>query len=346
MIWLTWRQFRTQALIALGALAVLAIYLVFLGLSIRDDYDAHIVGCQALNTCATAKDAFESDYKAQLTLVGALLIVVPAILGTFWGAPLVTRELESGTHRLVWNQSVTRARWLAVKLAVITVAALVLTGVFSALLTWAARPFDRLQGTRFTPLVFDARNLVPLGYAVFAFVLGTTIGLLIRRTLPAMAVTLVLFALVQVVMPYVRPHMLPAKEAAVAVNGTTLPRVSSFILDGDAGGPDERVSTGATLRIEDYRMPGAWVLTGSTKIRTADGKPATTGPEVQSCLEPAKSGLAESGECLAAQNLHFDVKYQPAGRYWTFQWAETAIFLGGALLLAGFALWRIPRSLT
>ncbi|MET7302220.1 ABC transporter permease subunit [Embleya sp. NPDC005575] len=204
---------------------------------------------------------------------------------------MVTRELESGTHRLVWNQSVTRARRLAVKLAVITVATLVVTGLFSALPTWAARPYDRLQGTRFTPLVFDARNLVPLGYAVFAFALGTTIGLLIRRTLPAMAVTLVLFAVVQVVMPYVRPHLLPAKQTAVAVNGTTLPRAGSFILDGDAGGPDERVSTGATLRIEDYRMPGAWVLTGSTKIRATDGKPVTTGPAVQNCLEPAQSGF-------------------------------------------------------
>jgi hypothetical protein len=34
---------------------------------------------------------------------------------------------------------------------------------------------------------------VPLGYAVFAFVLGATSGLFLRRTLPAMALTLVTF---------------------------------------------------------------------------------------------------------------------------------------------------------
>ena len=48
-----------------------------------------------------------------------LLLVVPAIIGIFWGAPLVARELETGTYRLAWTQSVTRTRWLAVKLAVV-----------------------------------------------------------------------------------------------------------------------------------------------------------------------------------------------------------------------------------
>ena len=41
---------------------------------------------------------------------------MPALIGAFWGAPLITREFEAGTFRLAWNQSVTRARWLAIKL--------------------------------------------------------------------------------------------------------------------------------------------------------------------------------------------------------------------------------------
>ena len=45
------------------------------------------------------------------------VLIAPAIVGIFWGAPLIARELETGTHRLVWNQTVTRTGWLATKLA-------------------------------------------------------------------------------------------------------------------------------------------------------------------------------------------------------------------------------------
>ena len=54
--------------------------------------------------------------------------VAPALIGIFWGAPLVTRELEAGTFRLAWNQSVTRARWMAVKLGLIGLAAMATAG--------------------------------------------------------------------------------------------------------------------------------------------------------------------------------------------------------------------------
>ena len=35
--------------------------------------------------------------------------------------------------------------------------------------------------------------------------------------------------------------------------------------------------------------------------------------------------------------------YQPASRYWAFQWYETAIFLGLAVILAGLCFWQIRR---
>jgi hypothetical protein len=38
--------------------------------------------------------------------------------------------------------------------------------------------------------------------------------------------------------------------------------------------------------------------------------------------------------------------YQPASRYWAFQWYETAIFLALALALAGFSFWWVRRRLT
>ena len=79
------------------------------------------------------------------------------------------------------------------------------------LLTWWAGPLDHIAGNRFAALTFATRDIVPLGYAAFAFALGTTAGLLLRRTMPAMAVTLAVFIGMQILMPtLIRPHLLPS----------------------------------------------------------------------------------------------------------------------------------------
>jgi ABC-type transport system involved in multi-copper enzyme maturation permease subunit len=179
---------------------------VILGLQLRSAYDAN-VGCTG---CAvdSGTQLLKDKYFSVLLLTGFLIILIPAVIGAFWCAPLIARELETGTHRLVWNQSITRTRWLAVKLSFVTLAALVLTGALSLLFTWAASPYDRALNDRFDPLFFPTRNLAPLGYAVFAVVAGITIGLLTKRTVIAMTVTLAAFAAIQILMPTViRPHL-------------------------------------------------------------------------------------------------------------------------------------------
>ena len=108
----------------------------------------------------------------------------------FWGAPLVARELESGTYRLAWTQSVTRRRWLSTRVALVGVAALAVAGVASWLVSWWFAPLDAVNMNRFDPGIFTARGIVAIGYAAFAFALGVAAGALTRRTLPAMAATL------------------------------------------------------------------------------------------------------------------------------------------------------------
>jgi len=68
-----------------------------------------------------------------------------------------------------------------------------LAGFLGLMLTWWASPIDTVNMNRFAPGVFDQRGMVAIGYAAFAFALGVTAGVLIRRTLPAMATTLVAF---------------------------------------------------------------------------------------------------------------------------------------------------------
>lgn len=46
--------------------------------------------------------------------------------------------------------------------------------------------------------------------------------------------------------------------------------------------------------------------------------------------------------CLARNGIRMQVTYQPASRYWEFQWLETGIFLILAAL-GGLGGWRLRR---
>lgn len=328
MTWLTWRQFRVQALTALAGLAAIAIYLVILGMQLRSSYDSDIVGCKT-SDCSSAREHFLAQYETQIILVSVLLVVVPAVIGIFWGAPLITRELETGTHRLVWNQSVTRTRWLTVKLAFIAVAATVVIGAFSLLLTWAASPYDRVEGARFGALSFISRNITPIGYAAFALVLGTAVGLLVRRTMPAMAITLAVLAVTQIAVPFaVRPYFQSPVKSTIAMSGNI------------EQSPSINVSNGG-VNIVDFSVPGAWVMDSENKLLDSKGKQVTE-EQLDAC---SGGSYAKEIACLAEKNLHFDVTYQPADRYWTFQWIELAGYLVLSGLLALFCLRRIRQPL-
>jgi hypothetical protein len=338
MIWLTWRQFRAQALAAAGALAALAAVLAATGPHLARLYAASgLAACHAHahGSCAARTVSFlgqvKSDpvYPALYLLGAAVLWVAPAVLGAFWGAPLVTRELEAGTFRLAWNQSVTRTRWLAVKLGLTGLAAMATTGLLSLMVTWWAAPIDRAGGlpaglgqlSRFSPQLFAARDITPVSYAAFAVALGVAAGVLIRRTVPAMAVTLAVFAAVQLLTPgLVRPHLIsPARAtAAVQVNLS-----------------DVQVNSNGQVTVPVTNRPGAWIMANQTI--TPAGRVFVL-PVVAAC----QSGSERSCDAwYARQHLRRRITYLPASRYWALQGLETAIFLALAAALAGLGAGQI-----
>jgi hypothetical protein len=192
MIRFAWRQLRGQAAVAVGVLAVIAI----------------------VSAMTSAHSRYDSGLRTGLAV---LVVVTPGVLGLFWGAPLVAGELEAGTFRLAWTQSVTRTRWLAVRAGLAVLASMAVAGILSLIVTWWAGPFDRAGGNLFG--TFDQRDLVPVGYAAFAAALGVTAGLLMRRTLPAMAVTLVAFVAARLtVAGWLRPVLLAPTHLVRALN--------------------------------------------------------------------------------------------------------------------------------
>lgn len=319
MIWLSWRQFRGQALAAGIVLGALAVMLAVVAYQIR-----HSAYVQCESDCGRLAAAFQDRFANRLYFLDAGVLVLPALLGAFWGAPLVAREVEVGTYRLAWNQSVTRRRWLLVKLLVVGAASAVAAGLYSALLTWAAGPYDAVAADRFTALLFGTRNLAPVGYALFAFVLGAVLGLQLRRTLPAMALTVLLVVAAQIVVPtLVRPHLRTPVTASQPMTTEVIAGLRFLGADADVSG---------------VTIPDAMVVSTS-KLLQADGRVVDL-DRYHDCAFKSPEGAPA---CLAALDLHVRVAYQPADRYWTFQWLELGLLLGAAGALAGVALWSIRR---
>jgi hypothetical protein len=216
MIWLTWRQHRKQLLYSVIGLAVLAAFIYPTGRAMRSDFARLGLAACAFttpgpgnNTCETASRQF-TDQWSPLTLVGLLFLILPLLVGLFWGAPLIAREVEHGTHRLVWTQGVSRRQWALVKFAFVGGFAVLASVAYGLGMSWWLTPLSQSgQMNRFQPLIFDMQGVVPIGYTLFGVALGIFGGTLWPRMLPAMGTTLAGFLGVRLAVELLAPAALP-----------------------------------------------------------------------------------------------------------------------------------------
>ena len=193
MTYLMWRLHRKQLLVAGGSLIVLTAVLLFI-----PSRDNHLIEAIVYAT-----------------------MVVPLLLGLFWGAPLLAREFEDGTNGLAWTQGITRRRWLHSNLTWAILAAAVWGAAVTAVVSWWSLGEVSLGRSRLGPGPFDIQGIVPVAYSVFAVVLGIAVGSMFRRVLPAMATTLAAFVAVRVVIAVlVRPNfMSPVSRVVTLAQG-------------------------------------------------------------------------------------------------------------------------------
>lgn len=350
-------QFRAQALVAGTGLAILAVVFALTGPHLVHLYDATVASCRTGGDCAAARSAFlRTDHGLRLALTIAM-VVVPGLIGLFWGAPLVAREFESGTYRLAWSQ-VHHRRWLEIELGFVGLASMAVAGVMSLMLTWWASPVDSAKQAVYAS--FDQRDLVPVGYAAAAFAMGVLAGVLVRRVIPAILLTLVGFVALQLLfVNFVRPNLLPASHETVAV--THQSAMTGDWSYGSATGPFGQ-SGPNTLIPPAPAIANAWVYSTQLVDRTGTALSPQALAKMCPLLGRGASGSGGAGigggatrvrssngqvleDCVTriGDTYHEVITYQPPSHYWPLQWAELGSYLALAVGFGVCSAWMIRR---
>jgi hypothetical protein len=281
-----------------------------------------------VRACQQQAEQFAGRF-GRLGTVGVLLWFLPLFAGLFWGAPLVAREVEHGTHRLVWTQGVSRLRWALVKFGLVGGGVVLVAAGYALLVTWWRAPLDQTTGRlsgRFTYGLFDLQGLVPIGYALLAVALGVVAGAMTRRTQSGDGH---------------HPGRVPRHPAAGGAGGSrALP----------APGAPQLPAGGTTA---PNQLASDWIVRGG--VRSAQGgwlRGGTSGSYSQAVCPPPPSAPATAppttNPCLAeygagAYNLEL---IHPAERSWLFQGIETAQFAALAALLLLAAIHSVRRRIS
>ncbi len=329
MTWLAWRQLRAGLWVGAAAVALVGVLVLATWHGLATAW----VGSGSATCGADCDGAFPQFLgETKRGLVDALyqwsvgLRAVPALVGMFWGVLLVAPELETGTFRVSWTQSVSRARWLAAKVAVGAAVSVVVTGLLSWALTVWAHGLD--WATWSVSSTFPARGAAPVGYALFAIALGVATGLALRRAAPAMLVTLGGYVAVTYSLErWVRDRLVPP-----VVLDVPLANVHA-VNEGGYG-------FGSILWEGAVRVPsGSWTLSDETLAAAGPSWPMGIPAH---CTAP---GQTQQGcdDWLAGLGLHQHLVYHPAAHFWPIQWVETGLLVAAAAVLVALCFWWVRR---
>jgi hypothetical protein len=313
--WVTWRQHRFALAGTVVVLGGFGILMLISGLAMHSDYAS-----LGLNTCGKLSDPacdtplgiFQANYQNWAQQLPQFLTFLPGLLGVFVGAPVVARELESGTFRFAWTQGRNRVQWIMTKLVLLGVTLTVLALAFSALFTWWYGPFGTLLGRMGGGGAYEVTGIVFAARTLFGFMLGALLGTLIRRTVPAMAATAAgWLAVTWPSVVYLRPLIQTPITAPDAPKG--FPRSAWVINSWVQDGAGHHLNPG---RVFDQAR--------ATGVDSPDGFTAW----------------------MSQHGYTNWISYQPESRFWHFQIVEASAYVTLALLLGGATIWWLHRRAT
>ena len=321
MAWVTWRQHRFALTGVAALLGALAVCLWILGLQLHHAYAA-ASACHPASSIACEELVNSFNGVGHFLASGYVLQAVPALIGAFVGAPVLARELETGTFRYAWTQGFGPWRWTFAKLVVLAVVVAAAAGVLSVLFSWYYQPYfatgnQDLSLTEVSPLapgLFDLRGVAFAGWTLAAFAIGGLAGMLIRRVVPAIVATLAAYTgLAFAAGLYLRRHYL------------------------------------TPLLTSKLNVPGsAWII--SQQWWTKGGQPVSQsmlGQILQGGTTASREGRGPEGpqrwQYLVEHGYTQWTTYQPAGRFWTFQWIEGGWLLALSVLLIATTILLVHR---
>jgi len=305
VIWLGWRQQRTETMIAAALLVLVALILVPSGIEMAHQYTrdglSHCLGFTPSQACDEAVGSLEQRFNKFIDLIGWFNLV-PGLFGVALAAPFAL-ELERGTHRLAWTQSITRRRWVVTKLGLAVSSTVLAAAVLIGILIWWRAPLVRLDG-RMDTGAFDSQGTVILGYSLFALGLALAVGAVWRRAIPAVMVAFVGYFVARIFTDtWLRQRL-----------------VTPHKLTWAAGRDDPRA------------LWHAWKISETiVSINSHSGL-----PPMAECI---RKGATNVKQCLAVNGGHLQAVFEPASNFWPLQLVETAMFGGVAIALIAFAGW-------
>jgi hypothetical protein len=310
MAWVTWRQHRAALAGVAVFLGALAVYLWLTGLQMHHSY---ATACHPASSLACNIN-FTGRYAVTVNVVRVFLQAAPALIGAFAGAPVLARELETGTFRFAWTQGIGRWRWTVGKLVLLAVTVAAAAGAFSVLFSWYLRPFSAAgYSIPFATDVFDLREVAFAGWTLAAFAIGALAGMLIRRTVPAIAAALAVYAgLALATALYLRQHYLT-------------PLLTSKVnLPGSAWAVSQWYTKGGKF---------AFPARGSQLVSAVS----------QFCPPRIGNSNLSPAQCLSQHGYTQWTSYQPGSRFWPFQWIEGGWLLALSVLLIAATIWLVRR---
>jgi hypothetical protein len=325
MAWVIWRQHRSGLGAAAGVFAATALYVFLSGLQLHHAY-AVAMSCRPVSSFSCGNLARSFNGTNRFLASGVLLEALAPLVGIFLGAPWLAREFETGTYRFTFTQGFVRWRWAVSKMAGLATLLLVVTGLMEVLFSWYYRPYFNVANgphglSELSPYlagVFELRGPSYVAWALAAFAIGSFVGLLLRRVVPALTVSLAICA------------------------GLTALTVGIF--------RQRYLSPVVTTRFN--LAPSAWIL--SEQWRTKAGRPISL-QVLGRLLAKAVPQVAGKGgvpkaygpyEYLVHHGFSQWTSYQPASRFSSFQWIEAGWLVALGLLLVGATVLLVRRRAT
>ncbi len=321
LLWVAWLRYRTSLAVSAGLLALVAVAVLVQGNRMRSAY-AVLQACTPPSSaqCNFAFVTFHDAY-GDAGFAGAIFVWVPGLIGAFAGAPLLARELETGTFRFAWTQGVGRMRWLVALLVPGALGVVAVTAAFGGLITWFKQPLidsgieQRLHGS-----IFPTTGIAVAGWGLAAFAIGALAGLVLRRVVPALAVTLALWTGLAFVASTLRAHY----AVPLSTSGLELPNSDL---------PVEQWWTRGGVRVDSAQIDQALQAIG---VQSTNGGGTFRAGPGSSSIDPV--------QYLLQHGYTQWTSYQPDSRYWSFQLVEFAWLTALSLLLCAATLWLVRRK--